>query len=139
MRTRGRASHQQIQNGHTHGHAIGDLLEHRRARAIGNIGRNFRAAIDGTRMKNQRVWLGEFHARGIELVEQDVIVLRERGLMQALGLNAKHDDDVGIFERFFHAIDAADRRARRSDMLEFAGNPHRCPHSVKRQPNLPSR
>ena len=119
------ANHQKIQNSHAHRDAVGDLFEHSGARAIGDIGSNFRAAIDGSGMKNQSVGLGEFHAFGVELIEQDVIVLREGRLVEAFGLHAKNDDDVGVFESFFDAIDAANGSARRADVFEFTGNPHR--------------
>ena len=69
--------------------AVGDLLEHGGARPVGDIGSNFHAAIDGAGMQHQRVGLGEAHALGIELVEQNVIVLRERRLVQAFGLHAQ--------------------------------------------------
>src|ERR1700720_2464200 len=75
------ADHQQIEDGHADGDAVGDLFENGGLRAVGNFGSDFGAAVDGPRMKNQRLGLGEFHALGVELVKQDVIALRERRLV----------------------------------------------------------
>ncbi len=119
------AHHEEIKNGHAHGDAVGDLLENSGARAIGDVGSDFGSAIDRPGMEDQRIGLGQFHAFGIELVKKDVIVLGERRLMEALGLNAKDDDDVGTFKGFLDAVDAANKRTRRTDVLEFAWHPHR--------------
>src|SRR5580704_16232329 len=104
------AHHEEIKNGHAHGDAVGDLLENSGARAIGDVGSDFGSAIDRPGMEDQRIGLGQFHAFGIELVKKDVIVLGERRLMEALGLNAKDDDDVGTFKGFLDAVDAANKR-----------------------------
>jgi hypothetical protein len=45
--------------------------------------------------------------------------------VKALGLHAKDENDVGIFEGFFDAEDAANGGAGVADAFEFAGNPHR--------------
>src|ERR1700730_150041 len=127
MRAVGRARHQQIKQRHAHGDAVGDLLEHGRLRTIGNFGGDFHAPIDGTGMKDQRILPGQPHALGVQLVEQDVIALRERRLVQPLGLDPQHDDHVGAFQSFFHAIDAANLRARRPDFLQFTRHPHGRP------------
>src|SRR5271165_733039 len=118
------ADHEQIEDGHAGGDAIGDLLKHAGLRAVGDFGSNFGAAIDGAGMQDEGIGLGEFHALGVELVEQDVVALRERRFVEALGLHAENDDNVGVFESLLNAIDAADGRAGRADFFEFAGNPH---------------
>src|SRR5882724_9498229 len=65
MRAFGSADHQQVENGHAGGDAVGDLFEHGGLRAVGNFGRDFCAAVDRPGMKNQRFGLGEFHAFGV--------------------------------------------------------------------------
>ncbi len=123
MRALGSAEHEEIKDCHTHGDAVGDLFEHSGLRAVGDFRRDFDAAIDGAGMQDQRVGLGKSHAFGVELVEKDVVALREGRLVEAFSLHAQNDDDVGVFERFFNAIDATDGSAG-SDLFEFAGNPH---------------
>src|SRR6202790_388201 len=118
------ADHQQVENGHAGGDPVGDLFEHGGLRAVGNFGSDFRAAVDGPRMKNQRLWFGELHALGVELIKQNVIALREGRLVEAFGLHAEDDDDVGGFQGFFHAINAANGCAGGAEFLEFAGHPH---------------
>src|SRR5215471_3995169 len=119
------ANHQQIQDGHAHGNAVGDLFEHRRLRSVRHFGSDFRATIDRARMQDQCVGLRQAHALGIQLVEQNVVALRKRRFVQTFGLYAQHDDHVGIFERFFHAVHTTDRRSRRPDFFHLARNPHR--------------
>src|SRR5260221_5600428 len=60
----GSADHQQIENGHAGGDAVGDLFEHGGLRAVGNFGRDFCAAVDRPGMKNQRFGFGERHEFG---------------------------------------------------------------------------
>src|SRR5208283_1174959 len=62
MRTTGRADHQKIKNGHAHGNAVGDLLKHRRLRAVGYLRSDLGAAIDGPGMQNERIFFGQAHA-----------------------------------------------------------------------------
>src|SRR6516164_2633510 len=127
MRSFRSTGHQQVKNSHANRDSVGDLLENGGARPIGNLRSNFDPAIDGSRVKNQSVGLRELHAPGIELVEKDVVVLRKRRLVQALGLHSKDDDHLGILERLFHAVHAADGCARRADVFEFAWHPHGRP------------
>src|SRR5260370_13371620 len=95
------ADHQQVENGHTSGDTVGDLLENGGLRAVSNFGSNFHAAVDRPGMKNQGFGLGEFHALGVELIKQDVIALRKRRFVQAVGLQAKDDEQVGVFKSVF--------------------------------------
>src|SRR5208337_2153328 len=118
------AYHQQVENGHAHRHTIGYLFEYGGARPVGHFRGNFDAAIDGAGMQDERVLFGQAHAFGVELVEQNVVVLRERRLVQTLGLHTQDDNHVRVFQRFFDAINAADGRSRRPDLLQFARNPH---------------
>ena len=71
-----------------------------------------------------------------ELVQQDVFVQRQRRLVQPFLLHAQHDHHVGAFERLFDARRAAHAGSRHSNSR---GSHIAGPHSVKRQPNLPSR
>src|SRR5271157_1405883 len=112
--------HQQVKNGHAHRYAVGHLFEDSGARPIGDFRSNFGAAIDGAGMQDKCVLLGQAHAFLVKLVEQNVIVLRERGLVQTLGLHAQDNDHVGVFQRFFDAVDAADGRSRRPNFFQFA-------------------
>ena len=90
------AGGEQIEDGHAYGDAVGDLLEDGGLRAVGDFGSNFGAAIDWAGMKDERIGLGEFHTRGVQLVEKNIIVVRERRFEEAFGLDAKDDDDVGV-------------------------------------------
>src|SRR6266481_6357518 len=126
------ADHQQVENGHTSGDAVGDLLENGGLRAVSNFGSNFHAAVDRPGMKNQGFGLREFHALGVELIKQDVIALRKRWFMQAFGLHAEDDDHVGALKRFFDTIHAADGRARRADFSSSRGTHIAGPQRVKR-------
>src|SRR5262249_20663127 len=114
---------EQIQNGHAHRDAVGHLFEHAGLRAVGHIRRDFNAAIHRTGMENDGIRLSAAQALGVELITEDVVICRDGWLMKPLRLNAKHDDDVGVFERFFDTIDAANSRAR-SNLSKLAWNPH---------------
>src|SRR5580704_17904534 len=61
------SGHQQVENSHAGGDAVGDLFEHSGLRAVSNFGSDFRAAVDGPRMKNQCLGIGKFHAFGVKL------------------------------------------------------------------------
>ena len=63
-----RPCHEQVENGHAHGDAIGDLLEYRGARPVGDIRSDFRAAVDRAGMEDERIGFGAFHALGVQLV-----------------------------------------------------------------------
>src|SRR6516164_4314291 len=127
MSSFGSAGHQQVEDGHAYADPVGDLLENGRARPVGDVRGDFRTAVDGAGMKNQGVGLGKFHALGVQLVEKDVVVLRQGRFVEALGLHAEHDDHVGILEGLLDAVDAANGRAGRADTLELPGNPHGGP------------
>ena len=88
MRTFGDAGGEEIKDGHADSDAVGDLFEDGGLRAIGDFGSDFRAAVNRPRMKNQRVGFGEFHALGVELIEQDVIALREGSPKKSKGRTA---------------------------------------------------
>src|SRR6266568_2655437 len=70
----------------------------------------------------RRMCIG-FCSAADELVEKNVIVGGKRGLVQAFGLDAQHEDDVCAFQSLLDPIDAANRRPRR-DFFKFARNPH---------------
>src|SRR5580704_5295744 len=118
------ANHQQVKNGHAHRHSVGHLFKYGGLRPIRNFRGNFRAAIDGTGMQNQSIRLGELHAFGMQLVQEQIIIVRERRLVQSLGLHSQHDNHVGAIQRLFHSVHAPYRRPRRSNFFEFARNPH---------------
>src|SRR2546427_8036395 len=119
----GSSGNEEIKNGHANRDSVSDLFENAGLRAIGDIRRDFDAAIYGPGMEDDGVRPGTAEPAGIELVTEDVIVGRERGLVEALGLDAEHHDNVGPFQGFLDPIEAANRRARR-DFFKVAGNPH---------------
>src|SRR5216684_541049 len=137
MRAFGGADHQQVKNGHAGGDAVGDLFENGGLRAVGNLGSDFHAAVNRPRMKNQRIGLGEFHALSVELIKQDVIALRKRRFIEAFGLHAKDDDNVGVFESLLDAIDTTNLCIRGTDFFQFARNPHRRPAEREAAAKLP--
>ena len=125
MRAFFNASHgEQIEQRHAHGDAVGDLFKDAGLRSVGNFRGDFNAAVHGAGMKNDRARLGEAEAFGVELVKKDVIVAGKRRFVEAFGLDAKHDDDVCVFESFIDAENAADGNAGRADLFKFTGNPH---------------
>src|SRR5579859_3546905 len=86
----------QVQDGHTHGHAVGHLLEHARLRPIGHVRRNLDPPVNRSRMQHNRVSMCAPQPLCIQLIEQDVIVRGKRGIVQPLGLHAQHNNDVRI-------------------------------------------
>ena len=74
-------------------------------------------------MQNQRLRFGSSKTLCVQLVAVNIVVRGDRGLVLAFGLDAQHDDDVGVFERFLDFINAADRSAGRY-FFQFARNPH---------------
>src|SRR5713101_7774070 len=56
---RGRLSAEQIQHRHADGQAVGDLLENRGVRTVGDLGRDLDAAVDRSGSKKQYVRLGQ--------------------------------------------------------------------------------
>src|SRR5579859_2921733 len=117
------ADDQQIKNGHTYGDAVGDLLEHTRLRAVGNLRRNFDAAIHGPGVEHERVGLSTLEALGVELVAMDVVIGGNGRFVLTLGLHAQHDDDVGVLKRLFDLVNAANGSAG-GDVFQLSGNPH---------------
>jgi len=75
-------------------------------------------------MENDGVGLGEAESLGAELIEKDIVRGGKCRLVKALGLHAKDENDVGIFETFFDAEDPANGSAGRADVFQFSGNPH---------------
>ncbi len=88
---------EQIEQSHANGNAVGDLFEDAGLRAVGDFGGDLDAAHHGTGVENDGVWVGPAETLSIELVEEDVIVGGKRGFVEALGLDAEDDDDVGVF------------------------------------------
>src|SRR5579859_595156 len=119
------ADQKQEQQGHANGNAVGDLFEDAGLRAVGDFGGDLNSAIHRSGVENDGVGLGEAETCGVELVEQNVIAGGKRGLVQAFGLHAQDNDDVGAGERFFDAENAAHRSAGRADLFELAREPHR--------------
>src|SRR5258708_22350404 len=74
-------------------------------------------------MQHDGVGFGAAQALGAELVEQNIMVWGEGGLVEPLGLHAQHEDDVGALERLFDLKDAANRAAG-FKLFELARNPH---------------
>src|SRR5438445_4748070 len=124
------AADQQIKDGHAYCDPVRHLLQHARLRSIRHVGRNLDSAIDRTGMQDNRVAVGTPQPLGIELVEQDVIVRRERRIVQPFGLHAQHHNDVRVFQRFLHPVNAANLRARRN-LLQLRRHPDRRPAQRK--------
>src|ERR1700674_1189680 len=95
-----RAGHQQKQQRHAHGNAVGHLFENTRLWSIRHLRRNFHPAIHGTRMQNERIWIGQPQPLGIQLIQQNIFFRGKRGLIHALGLHPEHQDHVRIFKPF---------------------------------------
>src|SRR5579862_198845 len=76
-------------------------------------------------MKKNGARFGEAQALGVELIKKNVVIGGERRFVETFGLDAKNENDVGVFEGFFDAENAANRRAGRADFFKFARNPHR--------------
>ena len=110
---------------HAHSDSVGDLLEHARLRTVCDFGSDLDAAIHRAGMEDDGVGLCMAESLGVELVNEEYSRRRKGWFVQALGLDAEDEDDVGIFERFFDAKDAANGNAGRADAFEFARNPHR--------------
>src|SRR5437899_2924464 len=88
------AADEEIKNRHSYGDAVGDLLQDAGLRSIGDLRRDFNAAVDRPGMKDDGVAVGAPQPLGVELVEKNVIVGGKRGLVQTFGLDARHEDDV---------------------------------------------
>src|SRR5712691_2912096 len=117
------AADEEIKNGHANGDAVGDLLQDAGLRSIGDLRRDFNAAVDRPGMKDDGVAAGAPQPLRVELVEKNVIVGGKRGLVQAFGLDAQHEDDVRAFQRLLDPVDAANRRPG-CDFFKFARYPH---------------
>src|SRR5258708_4020041 len=135
MRRRMRAvprvtSSQQIQNGHAHRHSVGHLFQHARLWSVGDFRSDFDAAIHWPRMQHQSIGSGTLQPFRIQLISVTVIVRGNGRVVLTLGLNAQHDDHVGVLQRFFNFVHAADHRTRR-DFFQFSRHPHRRPAHSK--------
>src|SRR5258708_6564628 len=79
MRVRFRsAAGQQIENGHSNRHPVGDLFEHTRLRPVGDLRGDLDAAVDGARMQNDGVPVPEPKPAGVQLVQKNVILPAKR-------------------------------------------------------------
>src|SRR5579883_2995626 len=119
------ADDEKIEQRHTDGDAIGDLLENDGLRAVRDFGSDFDAAIHRPGVQNYGTGLGLAEARGIELIAENIVFRRDGRLVQPLGLHPQHDNHVGILDGFLDAKHATNGRVRRPDAFEFARNPHR--------------
>src|SRR5580700_2264324 len=125
MRLFFRAAHKkQEEQRHADGDPIGDLLEDAGLRTVSDFRSDLHAAIHRAGMENDGVGLGEAQTLGAELIEKNVVCGGKRGFMKALGLHAENEHNVGIFETFFDAEDAANRSAGWANAFQFAWNPH---------------
>src|SRR6266481_4193168 len=117
-------STQQKEQCHAHRDAVRHLLQHTRLRAICDLRRNLNAAVHRPWMQHNRIPVGTPQALAIQLIQQDIIIRRERGLVQPFRLHPEHNDNVRAVQRFLHIKYAPDR-CRWSDLLQFPRNPHR--------------
>src|SRR5260221_642216 len=117
-------SSQQIQNGHAHRHSVGHLFQHAGLRPVGDFRSDLNATIHWPWMQHQRIGLRALQPFRIQLISVNVIVRGNAGLVLTLGLHAQHDDHVGVLQRFFNFVYAADHRTR-CDFFQFSWHPHR--------------
>src|SRR5690349_14870395 len=110
---------------HSNGNAIGDLLEDAGLRSIGDFGSDLHATIHGTGVKNDGVGPGMAESFGVELIEKNIVPGGKCGLVEAFGLDAEDENDIGIFESFLDAEDAANGGTGRADAFKLARDPHR--------------
>ena len=96
-------------NGHAHGETVGDLFQNDGAPAIGNFAVNFHAAIDRTRMHDQRIGFGFFQALFVQAKQTRVFAQTgKHALALPFVLDAQQIDDIGIGDRFIDVVgDAA--------------------------------
>src|SRR5919108_6683513 len=81
---------QQVQHGHAHRDAVGDLLENDGERAVGDLGRDFDAAVHRTRMHDDDVRPRPAQARFGHTEHVEVLAQRgKKSALHALELNAQ--------------------------------------------------
>src|SRR6266436_1098107 len=71
----GQTRSEQKEQGHAHGDSVADLLQHARLRRIRDVWRNFDPAIHRPGMQHDGVRFRMAQAPGVELVQQNVIIL----------------------------------------------------------------
>ncbi len=102
------AAGEQVQHGHAHGDAVGDLIENHRPRAVGDVRVDLDAAVHRARVHDDRVRRRALEARRRQAEQREVLAhRRQEQAVHALVLHAQHHDDVGAVER------VVDRRRRR--------------------------
>src|SRR5690242_8384533 len=116
---------EQEEQRHSNGNAIGDLLEDAGLRPIGDFGSDLHTTIHGTGVENDGVGPGVAEAFGVELIEKNIVRGGKSGFVEAFGLDAEDENNIGIFESFLDAEDAANGSAGWADAFEFARDPHR--------------
>src|SRR5258708_17151566 len=94
------AGTQQEEQRHSHRNAVGYLVQHTRLRTVGDLWRNFNAAVHRPGMQHNRIPLGTAEPLAIQLIQQDVITRRECGLVQPFRLHPEHHNNVCAFQCF---------------------------------------
>src|SRR5207249_11964310 len=91
------AIHQEVEDGHAHGDAVGDLIHDDRVRAVGDVAGNFDAAVHRARVQDDDVRLGagDGALRQAE-VARVLVDGGEEILALAFELDPQDDDDVGV-------------------------------------------
>src|SRR6266478_2258461 len=114
---------EQIQHRHANGQAVGDLLENRGVRTVGDLGGDFDAAVDRSGSQEKDVGLGQLEPIAVHAKKVGILAdRREQAVALAFELNAKHVDhiaprqDIVKAKRHFHsqACDALWHQGRRA-------------------------
>src|SRR2546426_810839 len=125
------ASRQEVQDGHPHGDAVGDLLQDHRIRAVGHGAVDLDAAVHRPGMHDDDVGAGPPRALGGQ-AEQVVVLARggERPALLPLPLDAQHHDHVGPLDGLVDPVRHADTEPRQLHPRE----PPRGPQPDRRPP-----
>src|SRR5260370_18407545 len=110
------------EDGHTHGQAIGYLLQDARPGPVRDSRINLQSTNHGAGVKHERSGTGDFETLGRELIKQNVFVQRQGWFMQTFLLDPKNDDRVGPFEGILDPGRAPNLLAQ---AFKFPGQPHR--------------
>src|SRR6478735_1296311 len=91
---------QKVEHRHPDGHAVGDLLENHRVRAVGHFGGDLDTAVHRSRMHDDDVGLGTAHARLGHPEQVEVLAQRRKeGALHPFLLDAQHHYHVRVAHR----------------------------------------
>ena len=100
---------EQIQDRHSDGNAVVDLVEDQRKWSVGDIRIDLNTTVNRPGMKNHNVFLRQFEATPVEPVMDRVLTqAREETARLPFELDAKHHHDICISERVSDVAGEAD-------------------------------